>query len=233
VPVPIGPVRACVFDAYGTLLDTGAPIAAEAAALGPLAAELAALWRRKQLEYTWLRSLMRRHADFETVTADALDHSLEALGVADPALRARLLAAYRRLTAFADVLPALRGLLAQGMRTAILSNATPGLLADGLAAAGLADLVDPVLSVEEVGVFKPAPEVYRLATSRLGLAAAEIAFVSANGWDVHGAASFGLRSIWVDRGRVARERLPGSPARVIQDLTGLPAMLRAVAGGAP
>ena len=233
MPALLGPIRACVFDAYGTLLDIGSPVATEAAALGPRAGELSALWRHKQLEYTWLRSLMRRHADFAEVTADALDHALAALGIADPPLRARLLAAYGRLAPFADVAPALRGLRERGMRTAILSNGTSAMLAEGVAAAGIGELVDPVLSVDELGVFKPAPEVYRLATSRLGLPAAAIAFVSANGWDVHGAASFGLRSIWVNRGRLADDRLPGAALRVIDDLAALPALLGAAQGSSP
>ena len=164
------------------------------------------------------------------VTADALDHALATLGIDDPPLRARLLAAYRHLAPFADVGPALRRLREQGMRTAILSNGTTAMLAEGVAAAGIADLVDPVLSVDEVGMFKPAPEVYRLATSRLGLPAAAIAFVSANGWDVHGAASFGLRSVWVNRGRLADDRLPGAAIAVIDDLAALPALLGAGVG---
>ena len=175
---------------------------------------------------------MRRHADFAAVTADALDLVLATLGIDDPPLRARLLGAYRHLAPFGGVRPALRRLREQGMRTAILSNGTKAMLAEGVAAAGIADLLDPILSVDEVGVFKPAPEVYRLATSRLGLPATAIAFVSANGWDVHGAASFGLRSIWVNRGRLADDRLPGEPIAVIDDLAALPALL-GLASGAP
>lgn len=220
-----GPVRACVFDAYGTLLDVGSPVAAETAALGPVAAELSALWRRKQLEYTWLLSLMRRPADFADVTADALDHALAALAITDPELRARLLAAYGRLSPFADVVPALRRLRDRGMQIAILSNGSRDMLAEAVAAAGIAGLVDPVLSVDEVGVFKPAPEVYGLATARLRLPASAIGFVSANGWDVHGAASFGLRSIWLNRGGLAAERLPGEPTAVLDSLAGLPDLI--------
>ena len=229
----LGRIGACVFDAYGTLLDVTSPVAAEAAALGSRAGELAALWRRKQLEYTWLR------------VADAAACRLRRRSPPTPStmrwrpwastilpLRARLLAAYRHLAPFGDVGPALRSLREQGMRTAILSNGTTAMLAEGVAAAGIADLVDPVLSVDEVGMFKPAPEVYRLATSRLGLPAAAIAFVSANGWDVHGAASFGLRSVWVNRGRLADDRLPGEPIEVIDDLASLPALARRGVGRA-
>lgn len=222
-------VAACVLDAYGTLLDVSSAVAAEAAALGTGRAEaLSALWRRKQLEYSWLRSLMRRHADFATVTAEALDHGLEALGLAEDAgggLRARLLAAYRRLAPYPEVAAALAALRRQGVRTAVLSNGDPATLADGLAAAGIAGLLDHVLSVEEAGVFKPAPEVYGLATRRLGLAARETAFVSSNGWDAHGAASFGFRVVWVNRTGAPDERLPGAPIAVIPNLEPLPRLL--------
>lgn len=219
------PVAACVFDAYGTLLDFNSALAAETAALGASADELSGLWRRKQLEYTWLRSLMRRHADFAEVTAEALDFSLEALGLAEPERRGRLLAAYRRLSPYPEVPAMLQTLKAHGMRTAILSNGSPAMLEEGVAAAGIAGLLDRVLSVEEVGIYKPAPEVYHLATARLGLAAPEIAFFSANGWDVHGAASFGFRTVWVNRTGMPDERLPGAAATTFRSLAELPAWL--------
>ena len=220
------PVSACVFDAYGTLLDVNSAAASEAAALGPRAAELSALWRRKQLEYSWLRSLMRRHADFRQVTADALHHSFAALGLQDTALHERLMAAYERLDPYPEVPGMLAALQRHGMRTAILSNGSPDMLAAGVASAGIADRLDFVLSVEEVGIYKPAPEVYRLATSRLGVAASEIAFFSSNCWDVHGAASFGFRVVWVNRAGLPDDRLPGEPAAVIADLADLPGLLR-------
>jgi 2-haloacid dehalogenase len=222
--------QACVFDAYGTLLDVGSAVDAEAATLGERAAELSALWRRKQLEYTWLRSLMRCHADFAQVTADALDVGLETLGLRDDGLRARLLAAYARLTPYPEVAAVLATLRRHGMRTAILSNGSPAMLRDGLVAAGIPELLDVVLSVEEVGVFKPAPEVYHLASSRLGLAAREIAFLSSNGWDVHGAAAFGFRTVWVNRAGAPDERLPGASVATIPTLTALPGLL-GLAGG--
>ncbi|MEK0085255.1 haloacid dehalogenase type II [Benzoatithermus flavus] len=217
---------ACVFDAYGTLLDVDAALAAESAALGrERAVELSALWRRKQLEYSWLRSLMRRHADFWQVTQDSLDFALQALNLEDAALRSRLLAAYRQLAPYPEVPAMLRALQRHGVRTAILSNGSPDMLRDAVQAAGIADLLDEVLSVEEVGVFKPAPEVYRLATTRLGLAAPDIVFLSSNGWDVHGAASFGFRTVWVNRMRAPDERLPGEPVRAIAGLDELPGFL--------
>jgi 2-haloacid dehalogenase len=221
----VSAAAACVFDAYGTLLDVNAAVAAESRALGERAAELAALWRRKQLEYSWLRSLMRRHADFWQVTQDGLDFALQALGLADAGLRGRLLAAYRALVPYPEVPAVLGTLRRHGVRTAILSNGSPDMLRDAVAAAGITDLLDEVLSVEEVGLFKPAPEVYRLATTRLGLAAGEIVFLSSNGWDVHGAASFGLRTLWVNRTGAPDERLPGEPVRAIASLAELPGFL--------
>ena len=218
-------IRACVFDAYGTLLDFSSAVAGEQAVLGDRAEALDALWRRKQLEYTWLRALMRRHADFRTVTADALDHAMAALGIDDGALRARLLAAYDRLAAYPEVPAALERLAGGGLRLAILSNGSPEMLASGVASAGIGDRLEAVLSVEEVGVFKPAPEVYMLATRRLGLAAREIAFLSSNAWDAHGAASFGFRAVWVNRSGAPRERLPGELAAEIPSLAELPALL--------
>lgn len=218
-------IEACLFDAYGTLLDLNSAVAAESGTLGRQADELAALWRRKQLEYTWLRSLMRCHADFATVTADALDVSLDTLDLQEPGLRARLLAAYAVLTPYPEVAAVLGTLRRHGLRTAVLSNGTPGMLAQAFAAAGIMDLLDEVISVEEVGTFKPAPEVYHHGATRLRLPATRIAFLSSNGWDVHGAATFGFRTIWVKRGTLVDERLPGSALAVIPSLAPLPELL--------
>lgn len=218
-------VSVCVFDAYGTLLDVGSAVATQAAALRARADELSALWRRKQLEYTWLRSLMGRHADFWQVTEDGLDYALAAMALPAASLRPGLLAAYRVLAAYPDVAPALRALRASGLPTAILSNGTRGMLQDAVSAAGIADLLDAVLSVDAVGVFKPAPEVYRLVIERFGGSPSAVVFLSSNGWDVHGAASFGFQSIWVNRAGLPDDRLPGAPVRVIRDLTSLPTLL--------
>ncbi len=218
-------IRACVFDAYGTLLDFASAVAGEKAALGDKADALNALWRSKQVEYTWLRALMQRHADFRRVTGEALDYTLEALGIEDAGLRGRLLAAYDRLAPYPEVPATLETLADHGMRLAILSNGTPEMLEAGVASAGLGGWLEAVLSVEEVGIFKPAPEVYMLATRRLGLAAREIAFLSSNAWDAHGAASFGFVTIWVNRGGAPRERLPGELAAEIRTLAELPALL--------
>lgn len=219
--------RACVFDAYGTLFDVHSAVRRHQSALGDEASAISALWRHKQLEYTWLRTLMGAHADFWTLTEDALDVALARYGVADEAgdVRARLLQAYRELGAYPEVSATLRGLRADGRRTAILSNGAPAMLADAVAAGGLADLLEAVISVEEVGLFKPRPEVYALACARLELAPEDICFLSSNGWDAHGAAHYGFRVVWVNRFDQAVDRLPGEPVATIRTLDELPALL--------
>ena len=224
-------IRACVFDAYGTLFDVASAAQRCADALGAEAVpRLAALWRDKQLQYTWLRAVQNRHADFWQVTGEALDFALDALGIADPDLRDRLMQLYLALDAYPEAPAALRQLRAAGFATAILSNGSPAMLAAAVEHAGLADLFDHVLSVEAVGVYKPHPKVYQLACERLGLAAGAIAFVSSNGWDAWAASAFGMRAAWCNRQALARERLPGAPDREIHSLAELPDLLTAQPG---
>jgi 2-haloacid dehalogenase len=218
-------VRACVFDAYGTLFDFASSAAGCRDVLGDKTSALTALWREKQLQYTWLRGLQGRHADFWQVTSDALDFTLETLGIDDAKLRARLLDLYRTLKCFPEVPQALKDLKQAGFVTAILSNGTPGMLADAVEGAQLGGLLDHVLSVEQVGVFKPHADVYRLAVDTLGIAATEIAFQSSNAWDAHAASAFGMRVVWCNRYGQRRERLPGAPDREIRSLAELPALL--------
>jgi 2-haloacid dehalogenase len=218
-------VRAVVFDAYGTLFDWASAAARERGALGERWQAFAELWRQKQLQYTWLRSLQGSHADFWQVTGEALDFTLQAHGIADPALRARLMSLYERVDAFPEV-PALLGRLrAAGRRSAILSNGAPRMLAAAVAGAGLGPHLDAVLSVEEVGVYKPHPRVYRLACDRLGVPAGELLFVSANGWDAFSAKAFGMRVAWCNRTGQPPERLPAAPDAEVGSLAELPALL--------
>jgi 2-haloacid dehalogenase len=224
---PFAGTRAVVFDAYGTLLDVTSASASARQALGARWPLFTELWRRKQLEYSWLRVAMRRHADFWKVTADALDFALESLGVESPGLKERLLDAYERLEPFADAAPALQRLRAAGLKTAILSNGTPRMLAAATRHAGLDGLLDQLLSVEEAGVFKPDAAVYRLASDRLGVWPGELLFVSSNGWDVHGAKVAGLPVAWCNRTGQPRERLPETPDAVVASLAELPALLGA------
>lgn len=221
-------IRACVFDAYGTLFDVAG--AARLAAAEPggqvLAAswpKLAEDWRRKQLEYTWLRAVTGRHVDFWQVTQDGLDWALAAAGLAaDAGLRARLLDLYRRLPAYPEVPAMLAALKDRGFATAILSNGAPGMLADAVASAGIEPLLDAVLSVEEVGIFKPAAPVYGLVARQFGTAPSEVLFASSNGWDAAAAADYGFVTAWVNRAGLPADRLPGTPAAVLPDLSALP-----------
>ncbi len=227
VSPPLAGVRAVVFDAYGTLFDVMAPTARLAGRLGPDAGTLGAIWRQKQLEYAWLRSLMGHYTDFWSVTGEALDFAMADLGLDDPDLRGTLLDLYFSLDAYPEVAEALDQLRSAGLVTAILSNGSPDMLGAAVDHAGLAPLLDRTLSVHPAGVFKPDPRTYRVAVDALGLPAEAIGFVSSNGWDVAGAAAFGFRVVWLNRFGKTQERLPAGPAAVIDDLSGLPALVTA------
>jgi 2-haloacid dehalogenase len=218
-------VSACVFDAYGTIFDFASAAARCSDVLGDKAAAVTTLWRDKQLQYTWLRSLQGRHADFWQVTGDALDFTLETLGLAEAGVRDRLMGLYRTLDCFPEVPDVLRRLKDAGFVTAILSNGSPSMLADVVAAAKLDGLLDHVWSVEAVDVFKTHPRVYQLAVDRLGVAAGAISFQSSNAWDAHAASAFGMRVVWCNRYGQRRERLPGAPDREVRSLAALPALL--------
>ena len=218
-------MEACVFDAYGTLFDHSAAAARHGPALGDRAGPLAETWRAKQLQYTWLRSLMGNHEPFRQVTGDALDYAMEALGIEDGALRSALMEAYLTLDAYPEVPEVLSTLKEAGLKTAILSNGDPAMLAAAVEASGIGGLLDEVLSVEEVGVYKPHPRVYQLAVDRLGAPAGRISFQSSNSWDAHGASVFGFRVAWCNRFGQGRERLPGVPDAEIRTLAELPGLL--------
>lgn len=221
-------IRACVFDAYGTLFDTASAAQHCADALRDAAPRLAETWRDKQLQYSWLRTVQGRHGDFWQVTGDALGVALATIGIADADLRERLMQEYLKLDAYPEAAAVLRFLRAAGLPTAILSNGTPAMLGAIVDHAGFGGLFDHVLSVEEVGCYKPHPKVYQLACDRLGLAADEILFVSSNGWDAWSASAFGMRTIWCNRKHAPAERLPGAPTHEIPILAELPKLLAIV-----
>ncbi len=218
-------IGACVFDAYGTLFDYASAAARCKPMLGDDWQAFSDLWRRKQVEYTWLRSLMGRHIDFWHVTGESLDYCLQAFKRDDPLLRATLMQQYLTLDAFPEVPAMLQKLRSAGMKTAILSNGSPTMLTAAISGANLTNLLDASLSVESVGVFKPHPSVYQLAVDKLGVPAGRICFLSSNGWDAAGAAAFGFRVVWVNRANMPEERLPGTPERQIRTLAELPALL--------
>ena len=216
---------ACVFDAYGTLFNFDSAVLRCRDALGARAGELSALWRAKQLQYTWLRSLMGSYADFLEVTGDALDFALAALGLEREPLRRRLIANYFELDAYPEVPATLGALRAGGLTTAILSNGTPQMLSAAVEHAELGSSFDAVLSVDEVRTYKPHPSVYRLVPDRLGVEPRHVCFVSSNGWDAHGGAAFGFFAVWLNRIGQGPERLPGPPGAVIAALDQLPRLL--------
>jgi len=195
---PLHGIRACVFDAYGTLFDVAAAARTCSAELGEKSSALSSLWREKQLQYTWLRALQGRHADFWQVTGEALDFALETLRLSGSGLRDRLLSLYLTLDVFPEVRDTLARLKQAGMRTAILSNGSPHML---------------------------HPRVYQLAVERLGLEAGAIAFQSSNAWDAWAASAFGMRVVWCNRYDQRPEKLPGRPDREIRSLAELPALL--------
>jgi 2-haloacid dehalogenase len=215
-------IEACVFDAYGTLFDVNSAARTAQDWLGEKWQPLAEMWRAKQLQYTWLRGLAGHHADFWQVTGEALDFALSTLQLEDSALRARLLNLYMVLSAYPEVPDTLKRLKTAGRKLAILSNGTPAMLAAAAANAGIVDLLDAMLSVEEVKVYKPHPAVYGLACERLNVVAARVCFLSSNAWDAYSAKAFGFRVIWCNRFGQAPERIPETPDAQIATLAELP-----------
>lgn len=220
-------IGACVFDAYGTLFDVNAAAAHCQEEIGDKWQPLADMWRLKQLQYTWLRGLMGRHADFWQVTGDALDYAMESLGLDDSGLRDRLMDLYLALDAYPEVKSVLTTLKSAGLKTAILSNGSPKMLNAAVENAEIADVLDAILTVEDVGVFKPHPSVYQMGVDRLDLPADRMSFQSSNAWDAAAASAFGYRVVWINRFGQARERIPDPPHAEIKTLDGLPAIVGA------
>jgi 2-haloacid dehalogenase len=217
-------IRAAVFDAYGTLLDVHAAMARHASLLGNQWQQLSAEWRIKQIEYTWVRSLAgpRHYRDFWTLTQDALAFVAQRHGIGDQALLGEILSAYRDLRTYPEVPGMLAALRERGVPRAILSNGEPGMLADAVRSANLEGLLDAVLSVHPLRVFKPDPLVYRLATERFDLEPHAIAFFSSNPWDAFGAMAFGFRVFWVNRGGQPDEYGLRGHVTELADLSGVP-----------
>jgi 2-haloacid dehalogenase len=221
-------IRAFAFDAYGTLFDVLSVTSLCEQLFPGQGAALAQLWRVKQLQYSMMRSLMGRHRDFWQLTEDGLVYACKSLGLALTAeARTRLLEAYLSLAAFPDVKPGLEALKALGFRLAVLSNGEPKMLEAAARSAGILTLLDHIVSVEEVKIFKPSPRVYNLAPERLRVSNAELGFVSSNSWDAAGAASAGLRSFWIQRSAAEPpEELGFGAERVVQALTDLAPLVR-------
>lgn len=219
-------ITTCMFDAYGTLFDVHAPVARVAAKIGEHADALSKLWRQKQLEYTWLRSLMGEHVVFWQVTGEALDYALAAHGIDNRPLREELMDLYLTLDAYPDAVEALAALKAAGFTTGILSNGSPGMLNAAVKSSGLGDHLDHVLSVEDVGIYKPDPKVYQMVVNSGAAAAPEnVCFVSANTWDAQAAAQFGFQVARINRFGLADENIPGRPKMLLNSLNELPGVL--------
>ena len=212
-------IKACVFDAYGTLFDVHSAVAENQGAVGAKADQVSAMWRTKQLEYTWLRSLMGRYVDFEKVTADALSYALETFNKADSGLHGKLMGAYRSLSCYPEVPEVLQKLGDAGLQRAILSNGSPDMLNAAVDSSGLNNSFESVISVDGLKIYKPTPAVYKLCCDQLSVNPGEILFHSSNAWDAVGAKSFGFNVAWINRFGQPREKLDHEADYEFSDLT--------------
>ena len=215
------PYAVYVFDAYGTLLDVHSAVARHRDLVGAQAERLSELWRTKQLEYTWTRSLMGAYRDFDALTEQALDFAAARCGGISAPARKTLLDAYQRLDAFPDAAPALAQLRARGAPCVILSNGTPRALARAVESAGLGGWLDDSLSVDPLKVFKTAPQAYELVLRRYGVTPQQVAFQSSNRWDIAGAKKFGFAAHWINRTGAPDEYADLAPDRALSSLAEL------------
>lgn len=216
-------IDACVFDAYGTLFDVAAAAAHHQKELGDKWEPLAKLWRDKQLQYTWLRSLMGAYEPFWQITQDSLDYAMATLGISDDTLRQKLLDVYFKLDAYPEVPDMLKTLTAGGLKVATLSNGSPDMLQSAVDNAGIH--LDAVISVDRVKIYKPDGRIYQMACDDLDVPKERICFMSSNAWDAWAASNFGFQVVWVNRFGQPPERLPGAPRQEITNLSALPALL--------
>ena len=213
-----------IFDAYGTIFDVHAAIARHREQTGPDGDRVSAIWRTKQLEYSWTLTLAGHYTDFWALTESALDYALALVPSVDRTLKPKLLDAYFKLDAFPDARAALKTLKAKGHKTGILSNGSPAMLEGAVEAAQIGADLDAVLSVDVLKMFKPRPEVYGLVTSHFKCKAADVTFVSSNRWDVMAGVSVGFRGTWVNRANMPDEYLAFPPMRTLSDLSALAAL---------
>ena len=210
-----------IFDAYGTLFDVHAAIARHRAKAGPEADRVSAIWRTKQLEYSWTLTLAGVYTDFWVLTERALDYALALVPSVDKSLKPALLDSYFKLDAFPDARLALKALKAKGYKTGILSNGSPAMLKGAVSAADIGGDLDAVLSVDTLKMFKPRPEVYGLVTDHFKCKPGDVSFVSSNRWDVMASVRAGFRGIWVNRATMPDEYLDFPPALILKDLSAL------------
>ena len=213
-------IKAIIFDAYGTLFDVNSAAEKCKDKIGEKWEPFANFWRTTQLEYTWLRSLMKRHKDFWQITEDSLDKSMKAFNI-DPEMKDELLNLYKVLSPFQEVPETLKTLKAKNFKLAILSNGTPSLLNDLVKSNNLNNLFDDLFSIEEVKIYKPHPKVYDLPIEKYKIKKNEVVFLSANTWDVSGAGNYGYQSIWVNRNNNIFDNLDYKPNNQIKNLSEL------------
>ncbi len=213
-------VKAIIFDAYGTLFDVNSAAEKCKERLGDKWEGFANYWRTTQLEYTWLRSLMRRHKNFWQITEDSLDKSMNFYNI-DNSMRTELLNLYKVLSPFTEVNDALKKLKQSNYKLAILSNGTPDLLNELVVSNQLKDIFDDIFSVEEVGIFKPDSKVYDLPINKYKIEKNEVLFLSANTWDVSGAGNYGYNTVWVNRNNNIFDKLDFEPNQQISNLSEL------------
>ena len=211
-------IKACVFDAYGTLFDVNAACRELSKEVGDNWEKLASLWRLRQVEYTWLRNSMDEYIDFWQITSDALDYAMETLGIENNELREELLNLYLKLEAYPEVNDLLKKLKQRGLMTGILSNGSMKMLNSAVDNANIREYLDEILSVEECKIYKPSSKVYDLVKIKMQIGKENVLFFSSNAWDMHAASNYGFKTIWVNRFNAKLERLPGKPIDIVNSL---------------
>ena len=211
-------IKACIFDAYGTLFDVNAACRELSKEVGDSWEKLASLWRLRQVEYTWLRNSMDEYIDFWQITSDALDYAMETLGIENNELREQLLNLYLKLEAYPEVKVLLTKLKQRGLKTGILSNGSMKMLNSAVDNANIREYLDEILSVEECEIYKPSSKVYDLVKIKMQINKENVLFFSSNAWDMHAASNYGFKTIWVNRFNNKLERLPGKPINIVNSL---------------
>ena len=211
-------IKACIFDAYGTLFDVNSACRELSKEVGHNWESLASLWRLRQVEYTWLRNSMNEYIDFWQITSDSLDYAMETLDIENIKLKQDLLALYLKLEAYPEVKDLLKKLKQKGFKTGILSNGSMKMLNSAVDNANIRDLLDGILSVEECEIYKPSKKVYDLVEKNMKVKKENVMFFSSNAWDMHAASNYGFNTIWVNRFNAKLERLPGKPKNIVNSL---------------
>ena len=211
-------IKACIFDAYGTLFDVNAACRELSKEVGDNWEKLASLWRLRQVEYTWLRNSMDEYIDFWQITSDALDYAMETLGIENNELREELLNLYLKLEAYPEVNDLLKKLKQRGLKIGILSNGSMKMLNSAVDNANIREYLDGILSVEECKIYKPSSKVYDLVKIKMQISKENVLFFSSNAWDMHAASNYGFKTIWVNRFNTKLERLPGKPIDIVRSL---------------